>query len=214
MGSSEADLPPLPANLDSSPEPEAKLQPPSVSFKEFFERIPPGSEVTISKPYTTAGSASHVAYKLNLPALELHCDTDMCNGARIFEPTGEHYLRLGDFNLTFALFRCRNCTTNLKIYALIIPWERGANGAKGPLSFKKLGELPPFGPQTPAKLMSLVGPEREYFLKGRRAENQGLGIAAYAYYRRVVESQKNRILDKIIQVSQKLDASGVTQIRP
>jgi len=43
-------------------------------------------------------------------------------------------------------------------------------------------------------------------LKGRRCENQGLGIGAFTYYRRVVENQKNRILNEIIKVSEKIGA--------
>jgi hypothetical protein len=46
------------------------------------------------------------------------------------------------------------------------------------------------------------------FLKGRRAGNQGLGIGAYAYYRRVVENQKGRLLDKIIGVARQLDVNS------
>jgi hypothetical protein len=49
-----------------------------------------------------------------------------------------------------------------------------------------------------------VGGEREYYLKGRRCENQGVGIAAFAYYRRVVENQKNRIRDEILRAARKI----------
>jgi hypothetical protein len=54
--------------------------------------------------------------------------------------------------------------------------------------------------------VKLIGPDRESFLKGRRCENQGLGIGAFIYYRRVVENQKDRILNEIIKVSEKLGA--------
>jgi hypothetical protein len=47
----------------------------------------------------------------------------------------------------------------------------------------------------------MTGEDREIFLKGRRCETQGLGIGAFVYYRRVVENQKNTILDEIIRVS-------------
>jgi hypothetical protein len=70
----------------------------------------------------------------------------------------------------------------------------------------KLGEDPPFGPRVPPRVISLIGPDREAFLKGRRSENQGLGIGAFAYYRRVVENQKNRLLEEIIKVSRRLGA--------
>jgi hypothetical protein len=68
----------------------------------------------------------------------------------------------------------------------------------------KFGENPPYGPPTPSRLISLIGPDRELFLKGRRSENQGLGIGAFGYYRRVVENQKNRIIEEIIKVAESL----------
>jgi hypothetical protein len=68
----------------------------------------------------------------------------------------------------------------------------------------KVGEFPPFGPPTPALVISLIGPDREKFLKGRRSESQGLGIGAFAYYRRVVENQKSRIITEIGKVAKRL----------
>ncbi|CAE6784189.1 hypothetical protein R70006_04550 [Paraburkholderia domus] len=70
----------------------------------------------------------------------------------------------------------------------------------------KYGEDPPFGPPLPSRLLKLAEDQRDLLLKGRRCENQGLGIAAFAYYRRVVEEQKNRILDEILRVSRTLGA--------
>jgi UDP-glucose 4-epimerase len=52
----------------------------------------------------------------------------------------------------------------------------------------------------------MVGADRETFLKGRRCENQGLGIGAFTYYRRVVENQKAHIFDEIIKVAQRIGA--------
>jgi hypothetical protein len=65
----------------------------------------------------------------------------------------------------------------------------------------KYGERPPFGPNTPNRLLSLLGDQKDVFLKGKRCEFQGLGIGAFSYYRRVVENQKSRILDEIIKVA-------------
>jgi hypothetical protein len=72
----------------------------------------------------------------------------------------------------------------------------------------KFGEDPAFGPATPTRLLTLLGDQRETFLKGRRCENQGLGIGAFSYYRRVVEHQKGRIFDEVIKVSKKVGAPG------
>jgi hypothetical protein len=62
--------------------------------------------------------------------------------------------------------------------------------------------------QTPARLIRLFGKDRETFLKGRQCENHGLGIGAFVYYRRVVESHKDQILDEVIKVSKKVGASS------
>jgi hypothetical protein len=57
-------------------------------------------------------------------------------------------------------------------------------------------------------MFSLLGTDQEIFHKGRRAEAQGMGIGAFAYYRRVVENQKNRLIDEIIKVSKLLNADS------
>lgn len=67
--------------------------------------------------------------------------------------------------------------------------------------------MPPFGPPVPSKVVTLIGPDREMFLRGRRVENQGLGIGAFAYYRRVVENQKGRLIKKIGEVAKRSGAS-------
>ncbi|MBN8458901.1 MAG: hypothetical protein J0M04_13790 [Verrucomicrobia bacterium] len=55
-------------------------------------------------------------------------------------------------------------------------------------------------------MIKLIGPDRDAFLKGRQCENQGLGIGAFVYYRRVVENQKSRILQQIAKVAEKIGA--------
>jgi hypothetical protein len=68
----------------------------------------------------------------------------------------------------------------------------------------KIGEQPPFGPPLPARLQRLVQSDRDFLLKGFQSEIKGLGIGAFAYYRRVVEDGKNRLIDEIIKVCKKI----------
>jgi hypothetical protein len=103
----------------------------------------------------------------------------------------------------FVIYSCNNCGSSIKTYAI----EVAQTEVEGVAGVFKYGEDPPFGPPLPSKLISLIGPEKDYFLKGRRAENQGLGIGAFAYYRRVIEGQKNRIIDQIIKAAQRLSAT-------
>jgi len=93
---------------------------------------------------------------------------------------------------------------SLKVYALAV-YRAGSSLTNG--RAYKFGEVPVFGPPIPARVITLIGPDRDHFLLGRRAENHGLGIGAFAYYRRVVENQKGRIIKEIARVAKKLGAS-------
>jgi hypothetical protein len=75
----------------------------------------------------------------------------------------------------------------------------------------KLGEWPTFGSQVSLGTISILGRNKDMFLKGRRAEIQGLGIGALAYYHRVIENQKDHIIDEIIRILRRTN-SAETQI--
>lgn len=181
-----------------------KAAEPPKTIKEFFEVIPPGRIVPVVKlAKKQASQYGGVSYPMLLPVIELHCTTDSCNGIRFFEPQDTENVKKDERTEHFVTYRCRNCKRTIKTYSF---WgllkEDESTG-----ELYKFGEFPSFGPPTPARVISLVGAEKDYYLKGRRAEAQGLGIAAFAYYRRVVENQKNKIFDEIGRVSERLGAS-------
>ena len=171
------------------------------SVKDFFESVHPGVfEKVHSLSEDVAGAFNYITW----PTLELFCANDKCNGIRFFDSLNKKFdLDIGIDIEQFVTFRCRNCKETYKSYAIKIRIKN----SNGDGELFKYGEHPTFGSPTPAKLITLFGSERDYYLKGRRAENQGLGIAAFAYYRRVVEHQKARIFDEIIRVSKQLKAS-------
>jgi hypothetical protein len=109
----------------------------------------------------------------------------------------------GKVDNVFLTYECRNCTEQQRTFALLIhPKDLWLNEG----IVVKIGEWPPFGPPTPARVISMVGPDRDLFLRGRRAENQGLGLGAFAYYRRVVEEQRTRLLGEIVRVARRAGA--------
>ena len=108
-------------------------------------------------------------------------------------------------NFLYISYQCSNCQRTSKVYSLIV--VLCANEESHGRCYK-FGEYPQYGPPIPSRLIKLIGPDRDIFLKGCNSENQGLGIGAFTYYRRVVENQKNRILEEIIRVSEKI---GVPQ---
>lgn len=173
----------------------------SVAINEFFESTPPGKTVLIKD----VGRSTPYGILLQSSAISLHCETDTCRGIRFFEPVERMTLIPGERTKHFLRFVCRNCQKTSKTYAF---WSLLSKDNNGNGELMKFGEHPPFGPPTPPRVISLIGGERDYYLKGRRAENQDLGIAAFAYYRRVVENQKTRIIDEITRVAQKVGASA------
>jgi hypothetical protein len=142
---------------------------------------------------------------VHTPEIQLHCPDDACNGTRFFRCISEGpTLRARVPSFEYLTYRCSNCQRKEKTFSLTVARDKESGFAI------KFGEFPPFGPPTPPRLVKLIGPDRELFLKGRRCENQGLGIGAFVYYRRVVEHQKARIFDEIIKVARRLNAPEQT----
>jgi len=177
----------------------------AISFREFLECTPPGVTSAIKDLCGDAVYQPNGTWlaPLSTPEITLYCDTKgTCDGLRLFQTTNPSLFGQRESKLVFAIYRCKNCSKAVKTFALrIMVLDNQRAG-----SAFKFGEFPAFGPPTPSRVISLIGPQKDLFLKGRRAENQGMGIAAFAYYRRVIEDQKNRIFDEIIKVCNRLSA--------
>ena len=182
------------------------------TLSEFLQSTPPNqwrhiSDLSVSQH---AGAYASISKKINTPELKLHCSSDSCSGFRFFRCTEvfsstEPYLQENSANYVYVTYQCSNCQMTRKVYSLAVMLSTSEQ-FHGVCC--KFGELPPYGPPVPSRLIKLIGPDRKIFLKGRNCENQGLGIGAFTYYRRVVENQKNRILGEIVKVSEKI---GVPQ---
>lgn len=179
----------------------------SILWEEFLANHPPGGRwvpiENLAKAHIPAGPRHSLGVLLNIPDLKLFCGE--CKGVRIFGGEGTiigGVLSSQRVYEEFLDYICKNCQKYLKKYAVLFSWS--GEGLEG--TCIKLGEYPPFGPRVPARVIRLIQDDKDVFLVGRRAENQGMGIGAFAYYRRVVENQKNRIIDEIIKVGKKLGA--------
>lgn len=170
----------------------------AMSFAEFLESVPPSQDIAIENLTDTKGN-------VNIPQLQLYCGDELCGGTRFFRlDDRSNMFHITEDFLLYLCYKCSNCLKSTKTFSLClskIDYKEKTGNAY------KFGEYPVYGPPTPSKLIKMIGPDREIFLKGRRCENQGLGIGAFVYYRRVVENQKSRILDEIIKVATKIGAS-------
>lgn len=174
-----------------------------ILFAAFLESTPPGTEANISDLFSRSQSnRTKIIYR---PDIQLHCDSTTCQGVRFFAcHSSEQHIHSDNSLPAFLSYFCRNCRTTQKLFAILLLIDKH-NFMEGQAF--KIGEFPSFGPPIPSRVISLIGPDREIFIRGRRAENQRLGIGAFAYYRRVVENQKGRLITEIEKVAKRLGAS-------
>ncbi|WP_282410666.1 hypothetical protein [Pseudomonas sp. PS02303] len=179
-------------------------EPVSQTFAEFLESSPPNQPVQITDLTELKWNGANQRRYLKTPEIQIHCSEESCNGVRFHRcMDGQYTLTEGGKPINcFLTYLCSNCQNHTKIFSIRAYREDG--GFNGPMI--KFGENPVFGPPIPARLLKLIGPDRDTFLKGRRCENQGLGVGAFVYYRRVVEQQKIRIFKEIVKVSEKIGA--------
>jgi hypothetical protein len=188
---------------------DVSVSPVTLPLADFLESKPPNQLLAISDltgPRHWGGDPIQLVGEIHTPDLQLHCTSDKCNGLRFFRcSTQPRTIGSKRFTNCYLTYVCSNCQVESKIFSLAVKLDEDV-GTSG--ECYKFGEFPPFGPPTPARLITLIGQDRDEFLKGRRCENQGLGVGAFIYYRRVVENQKNRILSEIIKVAEKIGAGA------
>lgn len=177
---------------------EAKAAEQASSFKDFLERTHPSVKKLIRGLWkTNPRSEKIIAY----PEIRLHCR--LCEGERTFRLDSKNYHFQRDIESvdTHPVYRCGDCRRVIKKYALQVSFGEGGDGF-----LYKYGEQPPFGIPVPNRVLRLFGKDAKLFDKGRQCEDLGYGIAAFAYYRRVVENHRSDLFDEIIKVCKTVGA--------
>ena len=180
----------------------AKPENPTATLAEFLANTPPYTKTVVSDFWVDHGNG----HKRNRPRILLHCPNEKCRGKGklsfgLTANASEKALATTR-HITYE-YRCSNCQESLKIFTFLTQLEWGELSLHSECT--KLGEFPPYGPPIPSQLMKMVGSDRELFLKGRRCETQGLGIASFAYYRRVIEDQRDRLFNQVIEATKLLE---------
>lgn len=171
-----------------------------ITFAEFLESHPPNNFIIVNEIFENGTYGA--GYKLIIPQIQLHCSHRTCNGKRFYDCTsGDEFASARKLNNYFLVYECRNCQFDIKTFSIRVDIID-----KSFAKVIKYGEFPAYGPPTPSRMIKLIGPDRNNFLKGRQCENQGLGIGAFTYYRRVVESQWTRFVESIISVAKQINA--------
>lgn len=168
-------------------------KPERLEWREFLVDRPPYTVATIDP-----GASWHTSERLELetPDVEMHCSA--CKGLRMFDSDDEVRFYPNRIEPKFVVYKCKNCEQKPVRFAILFIADEA-----GPVTAIKIGQYPAYGPTTPPELLDLLDQDRELYLKGRRSESQGMGIGAFAYYRRAVENAKDRLFDQIIEIANK-----------
>jgi hypothetical protein len=179
---------------------------------EFLTTVPPGEEAEITTCLSTDRPAllgqpgfAPDWLELQLPRIRLYCRSQDCQGERFFSFVGNanKVHRSDRWTQLFLWYRCNDCKQTEKAFAIrVLPMKYPAAAAM------KYGEEPSFGPPLPSKLLTLLRESEDLLSRGRRCENQGMGIGAFVYYRRVLDNQRLKILDQLINVAERLRADA------
>jgi hypothetical protein len=170
---------------------------PVTDLKTFLQDIGNHQKVMILNFVQWAQTKNGKEAYLRALDVDLHCP--ICESVQTFRCEVDPQVDEGEDELVLVVYECTSCSDEVKTYVLKTTIEEDPDLTHGIVY--KIGENPPLAPRSPKRLMNLIAEHRELFLKGRRAEMEGLGIGAFTYYRRVVESAKDAIFDAMIKVA-------------
>ena len=127
------------------------------SLADFLTKQPPGSEADVSCHLEPTARAINFL----IPDLWLDCENANCDGFRWFDGSVRE-TSIGSLHRmdVFLKYTCRNCRQTSKTYAISI-----GDQAENLMTVRKIGEWPPFGPRTPSRVITLIGPDRDLFLE-------------------------------------------------
>lgn len=152
--------------------------------KEFLEKAPLYSKLKIE---------SIIRYEdIPKPAVHMFCEN--CKSEQTFQMINRYkwdepdYMAVQKIFETFSLYECAACG-----------WHRAFLLHFDIINSKvmKIGQYPSWSININKELAKVLGEDEKIYKNGLICESQGYGIGAYAYYRRIIESIIDLLLDMI-----------------
>lgn len=165
------------------------------SFSDFIYSVPLFEKRTMIYQVKHAGPI-----RLEIDKVQSYCKE--CDAAQYFYEVNHEseVWSPGVVSPVKIVLKCRNCQSYTKSFLVKINDLSNASSMAITLEVEKVAEYPADYKAASKQELSLLGGERQEFFKGLRCEREGLGAAAFLYYRRVVEKRRNKIFDQIIKV--------------
>ncbi len=153
-------------------------------YKDLLEEYPLYRKYRIEVPSTL--------YELPVVPINMHCEC--CNSNQTFTMGKEYKNSFGNIataNSTLTLrYICQSCKLFIREFLIHID-ER--------LEFiYKAGQYPAIEIKTDRDFEKLLGKHFQLYHKGLICESHGFGIAAFSYYRRIIDDIIDEMLDSIL----------------
>ena len=178
-------------------------------WKRFLETTPPNIPVKISglvKARPLIALASDVDV-ISTPVISLHCELD--GGLRRFTSSTSVPVAEGQ-SYKFLTYTCRDCRITERTFALAIKWPTPEVNRPNTVEVMKMGEYPPFSSPVSRQIKKLLTKsDLELYRKGNRAIDQGLGIGAASYFRRIVESQWKLLVTELRRAAERIGTNDL-----
>jgi hypothetical protein len=99
--------------MSTTPEPEVTY---SISWAELLSSTPPRGKVFAVPDLAEQRNGT---YYIAEPELQLHCDSESCNGLRFFTALSGDIFASMERTTAFIRYGCRNCGRKIKMFAFI-----------------------------------------------------------------------------------------------
>jgi hypothetical protein len=128
----------------------------------------------------------------NLFQIEMECPT--CKRSRPFSDrinysSGNYLPKLLESSIYSFRFECDTCSSSKYDFFIEVDIENG--------KIRKVGQSPAWSINLDKDIERFLEDDSDFFKKALICESQGYGIAAFSYYRRVVENSIGKILENL-----------------
>lgn len=180
-------------------------------FKPNWDKFYPGST------YTHHLSTHIINHQLPKPPIHMFCIR--CSSEQTFNMSNEYYDQYLPYNTSIhgstreLRYVCSACKKGLIVFLVYFGYVDSGDTVPTEMFLEKVGQIPPWSIEMDKNLESILGENAEYYKKGLICESQGYGIAAHAYYRRIVEDAIDTLLESIADfISSKEQLAHYTEI--
>ncbi len=168
--------------------------------KKFLEETP------LYKKFSPGWEGFYISYKhthiLNhkvpKPPINMFCN--ICDSDQTLNMSNDYHDGISDIGNSvhgttkLIRYECSACRRFQIVFLVYFGFEDVEEGKETEIYLEKVGQIPPWSIVMDKELERLLGNKSEFYKKGLICESQGYGIAAFSYYRRIVEE----IIDELL----------------